>query len=106
MAVVKWRKQTWELFNNYVEYARFEYGEKTARKWLTEVSLLYERLQKHPLAYTIEPLLADNRHQYRSCRIMRRFKLIYYYAANSDSVHIRDIWDTRMSPETLKRRIK
>ena len=28
MAIVKWRKQAWQLFNRYVENARVEYGEK------------------------------------------------------------------------------
>ena len=105
MAEVKWRKPAWRLFNNYVENAKVEYGQKTATKWLTEASVIYDRLQKHPISYTLEPLLTGKRHQYRSCHIMRRFKLVYYYAPKSDTVYIRDLWDTRMNPETLKRRI-
>ena len=38
--------------------------------------------------------------------IMRRFKLVHYYAKSSDTVYIVDIWDTKMCPENLKRRIK
>jgi hypothetical protein len=106
MAVVKWRKQTWLLFNSYVEHARLEYGEKTARKWLTEVAVIYDRLQKYPLSYTPEQLLISKRHQYRSCHIMRRFKMVYYYTHTSDTVYIRDLWDTRMNPQTLVRRLK
>ena len=106
MAVVKWRKQAWALFNNYVEHARLEYGEKTARKWLSEASIIYDRLQKYPLSYTPESLLAEKRHHYRSCHIMRRFKIVYYYAPSSDTVYIRDVWDTRMNPITLKNRLK
>ena len=106
MAIVKWRKQAWALFNAYVEHARMEYGEKTARKWSTETAIIYERLQKYPQSYTPESLLSDKRHKYRSCHIMRRFKIVYYYAPSSDIVYIRDIWDTRMAPENLKRRIK
>ena len=66
----------------------------------------YERLQKHPLSYTPEILLLGKRHKYRSCHIMRRFKIVYYYATSSDTVYIRDLWDTRMNPETLRRRLK
>lgn len=106
MAVVKWRKQAWRLFNSYVENARIEYGEKTARKWTTEASIIYDRLQKHPKSYTPEILLSGKRHNYRSCHIMSRFKIVYYYVESSDIVYIRDIWDTRMNPETLKRRIR
>ena len=106
MAVVKWRKQAWQLFNSYVENARIEYGEKTARRWSKEAAIIYERLQKHPLSYTPEILLSGKRHKYRSCHIMRRFKIVYYYATSSDTVYIRDLWDTRMNPETLRRRLK
>ena len=106
MAVVKWRKQAWQLFNKYVEHARLEFGEKTARKWLTESSVIYDRLQKYPTLYTPENLLVGKRHLYRSCHIMRRFKIVYYYSKSSNTVYIRDIWDTRVNPETLKRRIK
>ena len=106
MAVIKWRKQAWSLFNQYVDHARIEYGDKTARKWLTEASLIYDRLQKHPLSYTPESLLKDKRHTYRSCHIMRRFKLDYYYASKSDTVYIRDVWDTKMNPMSLRNRLK
>ena len=36
----------------------------------------------------------------------RRFKLIHYYDALEDTIHIIDIWDTRMNPNTLVKRIK
>jgi hypothetical protein len=36
----------------------------------------------------------------------RRFKLLYFYDETEDTVHIVDIWDTRMKPETLMKRIK
>ena len=36
----------------------------------------------------------------------RRFKIIYTYDENVDVVHIMDIWDARMNPQTLIRRIK
>ena len=106
MAVVKWRKQAWHLFNCYVEHARIEFCEKTARRWLDETSIIYDRLQKYPLAYTPEALLKGKRHQYRSCHVMRRFKIVYYYSAKSDIVYIRDVWDTRINPVTLKNRLK
>jgi len=106
MATVKWRKQAWLLFNNYVEHARIEYGEKTANRWLTEAAIIYERLQKHPLSYTPEQLLRGKKHQYRSCHIMRRFKIVYFFSPSSDTVYIRDIWDTRMNPQVLALRLK
>jgi len=38
--------------------------------------------------------------------ISRRFKIIYTYDEVSNTVHIMDIWDTRMNPKALIRRIK
>ena len=38
--------------------------------------------------------------------MQRRFKLIYYYDEVKDVVTIMDIWDTRMNPNALIRRIK
>ena len=105
MAIVRWNKQVWNLFNSYVEHARIEYGEKTARKWVSEASIIYDRLQKHPQSYTPEILLKGKKRLYRSCHIMQRFKIVYYYAHSSDTVYIRDIWDTKMNPETLRQRI-
>jgi len=43
---------------------------------------------------------------YRYCHIMsRRFKIVYYFDEVENVVHIIDIWDTRMSPKALIRRI-
>lgn len=36
----------------------------------------------------------------------RRFKLIYYYDEAEDVVHVIDIWDTKMNPKALIRRIR
>ncbi len=37
--------------------------------------------------------------------MMKNFKLVYVYYPSSDTVHIVDIWDMRMNPEKLKKRI-
>ena len=36
---------------------------------------------------------------------MKNFKIVYVYYPSSDTVRIVDIWDMRMSPERLKKRI-
>lgn len=105
MAKVKWTVKADRLFNNYVFDAFLVYGRKTSKKWMQERITFADRVAKHPESYTSEALLADRKRRYRSCRIMGRFKIIHYYAKTSDTVHIVDIWDTRMNPETLKRRL-
>lgn len=105
MATLKWTLKADRLFDQYVFNAFCEFGRKTSQKWMQERIEFADRVAKHPESYTMETLLENRRHQYRSCHIMNRFKIIYYYAKSSDTVHVVDIWDMLMSPENLKRRI-
>lgn len=107
MAIIEWQPKTWQLYNDLLENARLEFGEKTARHWEAEIVHFYERLKNFPTSYAPEPLLQGRNKHYRGCHIMsRRFKIIYYYDEVEDIVYIVDIWDTRMNPKTLIRRIK
>ena len=105
MAAIEWYEDAWQLFNNHVDYARYEFGVKTANKWLKEMAAIDSRLRMLPESYTPEPLLKDRKIRYRFCHIMKRFKIIYYYEAESDTVHIVDIWDAMQNPATLIHRI-
>ena len=107
MAVIEWDSQAWQLYNDLLENGRLEFGEKTARRWETEIVDIYNRLKIFPTSYTPESLLKGKSRLYRGCHLMhRRFKLIYYYDEAEDIVHILDIWDTKMNPKALIRRIK
>ena len=33
MTAIDWHEGVWQLFNDHVDYARFEFGKKTANKW-------------------------------------------------------------------------
>ena len=106
MAKVKWTVKADRLFDKYVLNAFLEYGRKTSQKWMHERIAFADRVANHPESYTIESLLADRKHHYRSCIIMDRFKIVHYYAKSADTVHIVDIWDMRMNPKNLQCRIK
>ncbi len=105
MAQIKWTIKADRLFEKYVFNAFLEYGTKTSKKWMQERIEFANRVAKHPESYTPEPLLSERKHIYRSCHIMQRFKIVYYYAKSSGIVHVVDIWDTKMNPENLKQRI-
>ena len=106
MVIIKWSDSAWQLYNDMLEYARQEFGEKTCRKWEKELLSIYERLQLLPESYPLEELLKDKPIVFRRCSMMhRRFKLIYYYEENKRTVHIVDIWDSKMNPEALIKRI-
>lgn len=107
MAVIEWTPSAWQAYNDYLENARMEYGRMTALRWEKEMLHIYERLNLYPASYTPETLLKAKKNFYRSCHLMnRRFKLIYYYDELEDIVHLVDIWDTRMNPKALIKRIK
>lgn len=106
MAQVKWNKKAERVFFARVLYANNEFGAATARKWQDERKRIEHQLEKFPESYTPESLLKNRRHHFRSCHIMSRFKIVCYYAKTSDVVRIVDVWDTKMSPENLKQRIK
>ena len=107
MAKIEWDDEAKLLFRQFVIDARSEFGESTSRRWQKERKAIEWRLERYPTSYPPEELLRDKAFQYRLCHIMnRRFKFIYYYDKIEDTVHIVDIWDTRMNPKTLIKRIK
>ena len=106
MAVIKWKDSAWELYNEMLEYARAEFGEKTGRRWEKELLAINERLRTYPDSYPPEELLDGKAIRYRRCHMMhQRFKLIYFYDDSKDTVYIVDLWDSRMAPYNLKTRI-
>lgn len=107
MAKIDWTDNFLQQLDNYIENACIEFGKLTAMKWADEIAAIEQRLKMYPTSYTPESLLKDKKVIYRRCHVMhRRFKLIYYYNEVEDTVHLVDIWDTRMNPKALIRRIK
>ncbi|MBQ9355864.1 MAG: type II toxin-antitoxin system RelE/ParE family toxin [Prevotella sp.] len=107
MAKIVWQKRAIRVLDERIAYASAEFGKATAKRWIDEIAHAEARISSMPMSYTPEPLLEGKKHVYRYCHLMnRRFKLIYCYYPSSGIVRIADIWDTRINPETLKRRIK
>ena len=107
MVTIKWEPSAWQLFNDYIENAKIEFGKKTGLRWVNDALHIYERLQLFPESYPPEELLLGRTPLYRRFHIMgKRFTLIYYYDEAENIVHIVDVWDTKMNPKTLIRRIK
>ena len=76
MASIEWHEDVWQLFNEHVEYARYEFGRKTGNKWLKEMAEIDKWLRLYPESYTQEPLLRGRTTIYTYCLIMKRFKII------------------------------
>ena len=107
MAKVIWEESAFVLLLEYIENARLEFGASTAKRWQKEKKAAEWRLERYPTSYTPEELLRGKNVFYRRFHIMnRRFKIIYTYDETEDVVRIMDIWDSRMNPKALIRRIK
>ena len=107
MAKIIWHNTAKQQLIENITYALIEFGEVTANRWETEVRSVEWRLERYPTSFPPEPLLASRPKQYRSCHVMhRRFKLIYCYDESKNVVNIMDIWDTKMNPQTLVKRIR
>ena len=107
MAKIEWHDNAKKLFRDYVENANTEFGKTTGRRWLKERTDIEWRLERQPVSFPPEELLQGKTILYRRCHLMnRRFKIIYTYDETVDTVHIMDIWDTRMNPKALIKRIR
>ena len=82
-------------------YAHEEFGEATVRRWLSQISIIEDRLHKYPESFTPVAGLEDMDVIYRGCTIMHNFKLIYHYDKSTDTVNIENIWDMRRKPAQL-----
>lgn len=106
MAQVKWQKRAEKELYRYLVKGFLEFGETTANNFAKTVAHINDELGKYPEIGFPEPLLKDRKKLYRARHIMKRFKLIYYYAISTDTVHVADIWDTKREPSKLADRIK
>jgi len=106
MAQVIWQKRAEQEFYKYLVNGFLEFGETTANRFAEKVAQINADLERYPEIGYPEPLLKNRKRLYRARNILKRFKLIYYYAQSSDKVHIADVWDMRREPQKLSNRIK
>ena len=106
MATVIWTKNAHNRRDKFYLEGMMEFGSMTANKTDHIIDEIEQDLAKWPTAGFPEPLLKGAAHFYRARHINKRFKLIYRYEETIDTVYIEDIWDTRRSPENLRKRIK
>ena len=96
-----------ETVKEYVNKFEFYHCFETPNmRWLNERIKMADRLENHPTSYPPEELLSDREICFRSHQIMSRFKFVHYYDEEIDTVFIVDIWDMKMNPKTLIKRIK
>jgi len=105
VAAIKWDKRARHEFVGPFDYALKEFGAATASRWFARKKRVEHALSRFPESFPREQLLLNKRRIYRRAVLMGHFKLIYVYYPSSDTVRIVDIWDMRMNPKTLQRRV-
>ena len=82
-----------------------EFGVKTAENTAQIIEDIADDLSRWPTTGFPEPLLKGASHLYRARHINKRYKIIYRYDEENNTVYIEDIWDTKRSPENLTNRL-
>jgi plasmid stabilization system protein ParE len=103
---VKWYDKAQQHWDEQLTYCAETFGRQTALESIQTVEDKIERLCKFPESGTPEPLLKNEKQQYRFVHIQKRIKLIYRYDKQQETIYIVDVWNTRMSPQRLLERMK
>ena len=105
MAKIIWRPRAIRQLNAIIDYSVPEFGMIAFKRLDKRIMEISERLEKYPESFTPEPLLKNDKILFRFCPLRKRHKIIFHYVEAKDTVYIDDIWDTRMNPNRLRKRI-
>ena len=105
MAKIKWDKLGRQSLFEILRYGSQVWGKKAAKNLRLKIKDAERLLSANPLMGKNEPELQGSKLQFRSLVIHEHYKLIYYYAPEKDLLRIVDIWNTRMSPANLVKRM-
>ena len=101
---VSWSKRAAKSAQTTATYIYKEFGDKSSRKFLSELSRVSRLLEDNPYLGPTEPLLVNMKRQYRSIVVNRLNKIVYYIAG--ETVRIVAVWDTRKEPKSQAKILK
>ena len=101
---IVWSKKAEHKLDIYLSYCRDNYGDKVTSDKIEKLTKVTKRLINFSEMGFPEPILAGERHLYRAIIFEKRLKIIYY-VENDDVIKIADLWDSKRSPENLKKEI-
>lgn len=87
------------IIDCHLEYS----GEKSALKFSKQLDDKLKMVLRFPESGHPEPLLKDRKLLYRAKIINKHYKLIYF--VDGEVIRVSAIWDMRMSPTKLVKRI-
>ncbi len=83
-------------FRGTVRYIQWEFGRRSAEKFVQKVKETRTLLARNPRLGPVEPLLDDPRWEYRSVVVARLNKIVYRIV--DDRIEIVAFWDCRREP--------
>lgn len=91
-------------FKAVVDYIYEEFGKQSALEFAENAQRKLLWVIDNPTIGRIEPLLQNHQTELRSIIIGKHNKAIYYI--EGDTLFVTDLWDMRMEPTSLARRIR
>jgi mRNA-degrading endonuclease RelE of RelBE toxin-antitoxin system len=105
MATVVWVNRAQEEKRKLYLEGQLKFGFYAAIKMALKIAKIQKSLEDFPELGYREPLLEKASRIYRTRVVNKRYKLIYRYDEENDTVVIEDIWDTKRSPKNLTNRL-
>lgn len=102
--IVSWSKRAAKSAQATAIYIYKEFGNKSSRQFLSELSHVSQLLENNPYLGQIEPLLLNKKKQYRSIVVNRLNKIVYYI--KGETIHVAAVWDTRKEPKSQAKDLK
>lgn len=91
---------------NFTSYYASHFGLQAANNLADSFETKMRYIMRFPEAGHPEPLAEGLSPLYRSIRIAKHVNVLYHVDYADNAVKVADIWDTRMSPERLRRRLR
>ena len=103
MMQLVWEKEAFSLWEDTARYIERQFGYLSMINYINSTIDIEQELMEHPKMGIEEPLLAGDSVVFRSIRLAKHNKLIYFI---SDKINIVDIWDTRREPKQQVSRVR
>lgn len=103
--LLRFSNQAWESWESIVSFYADNYGSKAISDLTDRFEAKCENIRKFPESGSLEPLAYGLTPTYRFFYISKYLKIIYYIDNKEKSINVADIWDARMSPQKLRRRL-
>ena len=96
----------WESWESIIKYYAENYGAQAIRNLTDRFEERSHSIQQFPESGALEPLASGMSQIYRHFYISKYLKVIYYVDYDEDCIKVADIWDARMSPQKLQRKLR